>query len=357
MERVGVIARALEGGEDAALASQLQRRLVRLLLHEARHLLAQRQRVLGVVRDAQLEERVVPAHHTEADLARQLRRLVYVRHRIAVHVDHVVQEARAVRDYRGQALPVEARVLAVRPGGRPSGRLHEPRQVKRPQVARFVRQKRLLSAVVDVQPVRVEGVDSGYLHIEDVFFAIGRDRSNGGDETLAVEPSSVMAETEIEPRPLGTVLEADEFSVAAEILAGDHKFVLGLVRVQAGAATTIRHEPFSRCAPVLVEAAGDAEAEEHALDGLKHWEVALRQANADALELRSLDRAVAVEEAADEATIEGGRLPLDVRGDCLASGRGAERHSELADSAQNKVPGWPPRAPLPPLETFPPPQP
>src|SRR3990172_8367731 len=86
------------------------------------------------------EARVVPAHGSQPDLPRLLRRLVDLLDRIAVHVDDVVEEAGAGGDHAGEPLPVEARLVAVR--------LHELRQVQRAEVAGLVRQQRLLAARV-----------------------------------------------------------------------------------------------------------------------------------------------------------------------------------------------------------------
>ena len=80
----------------------------------------------------------MPAHHAEADLARELRRLVDLFDRVAVHVDHVVEEAHAVRDDSRESLPVEAWLVAF------AG--DEAAEVERAEVAGLVWKQRLLSA-------------------------------------------------------------------------------------------------------------------------------------------------------------------------------------------------------------------
>ena len=136
----GVVARAFPGAEDAALAGEVEGGVVGLRLQEAHHLFAEGERFVGVVGDAQLHEGVVPAHDAEADLARGLGGAVDLFDGVAVHVDDVVEEADALGDDLGEALPVEASVVAVGP--------HEAGEVERAEVAGLVGEERLFAAGV-----------------------------------------------------------------------------------------------------------------------------------------------------------------------------------------------------------------
>jgi hypothetical protein len=113
---------------------------VRLVVHHLHHLLAEGAALGRVVGDAELVERVGEAHHAQPDAARGLRHVVDLRQRVAVDLDHVVEEARGAVDDRAVFLPVEARVGAVA--------LDQHAQVDRAQVAGVEGVQRLLAAGV-----------------------------------------------------------------------------------------------------------------------------------------------------------------------------------------------------------------
>src|SRR5207253_1448240 len=79
------------------------------------------------------------AHAPEADAAVRLHHLVDLVERVRVHLDHVVEEPDGEPDHPVHLLPVDRPLTALAPAG-------ELRHVERAEIARLVRQERLLTA-------------------------------------------------------------------------------------------------------------------------------------------------------------------------------------------------------------------
>ena len=117
-----------------------------------------------------------------------------------VDLHHVVEHPGEDGDRLAEALPVEA-------GHRGERLVHEAGQVHRPEEARAVGGQRLLAAVVDVEAVRVEGVDPGHRDVEHLGLSRGLDRPHGGREAFAVEGAAEPAKRAREPSRLVGVVE------------------------------------------------------------------------------------------------------------------------------------------------------
>ena len=119
-----------------------------------------------------------------------------------------------------------------------------------------------------------------------------------------------------------------------DVLAADDEFVVGPDTVLAQTAATVGEAFLAFGSPVPVQARGDAQAQEHALNLDQELLVALRQAHADALALIALHAAIGVEEAAKEADVEGGGCAMHGSRDRLASGPEAEVARQMPERAE-----------------------
>src|SRR5579875_1391969 len=145
--------------EDAAFLGQRLRGGVGVPLDEAHNLLGEGNRLLRVVGDAQLHAGVGEAHHAQTDAPDAARDVLDLRQRVAVHVDHVVEEANVRWDLARQPIVIEDVPRALAAG--------EVGEVDRAEVARVVRVKRLLAAWVRAfdrakagHRIRIAGVDA-----------------------------------------------------------------------------------------------------------------------------------------------------------------------------------------------------
>src|SRR6185437_14731903 len=115
-----------------------------------------------------------------------------------------------------------------------------------------------------------------------------------------------------EPRRFLAVRESDGFGEDADIVVGDRQLVVGVAVVKLHATLAVGQKAWPRRPALAIDCRGNAEAQQHPLCGFKAREVALRQADARALLLRSEHGPVGIEEAAQEAAIEVARLLLDL---------------------------------------------
>ena len=221
--------------------------------------------------------------HAVAPLVGDLAALLLERQPVDLH--HVVEHSGEDGDRLAEALPVEAGVLGER-------LVHEAGQVHRSEEARAVGRQRLLAAVVDVEPVRVEGVDPGNRYVEDLGLSRGLDRPYGGREALAVEGAAVLAKRDPEPARLVGVVEPDHPVESWKVLAGDDELVLCANPVFARAAPAVGQTPDARLPAIAVEPRDDPGAKEHPLHLDEQPLVALRETNAHALSLIALHAAV-----------------------------------------------------------------
>ena len=79
-----------------------------------------------------------------------------------------------------------------------------------------------------MEAVGIERVDAGNLHVEHVGLAVGLDRRDLGDETLAVGRAAISGAMAARRAPLLGVGEADPRREHGDIVAGDDQFVIGL---------------------------------------------------------------------------------------------------------------------------------
>ena len=165
-----VDARARQFGKRPALLGQLRPSASCAARDECSAMTRSRQRsgVLAVVGDAELEEQVGPAHDAEADAA------------VGLHASR-----RSVSSGYGFTSITSSRKRTRRPDlvleldpvdplrrlGRSSG--DECRQVDRAEVARLVRQERLLTALVDDEPIRDHRVALGLSEVVDLRTPLG----------------------------------------------------------------------------------------------------------------------------------------------------------------------------------------
>ena len=132
-------------GEGAPVPREVLRRLPGLVPDEAHEGAGEGEAPLRVVRHAQAEEHVRPAHHAQPDLPVALHDLLDLGLRVGVHVDDIVEEAHCQRGGVGQGLPADP-ALGRRGRAQGAGRLHEVREVDRPEVAGLPGEQSLLSA-------------------------------------------------------------------------------------------------------------------------------------------------------------------------------------------------------------------
>ena len=131
---LGLPGAADEVREDAALAGQLLRSPLGFFVDEAHDLMRQGDAFGRVVRDAQLDQQVGPAHDAQPDLAVALGHLLDLGQGVAVHIDDVVEEVHGRPRDPPQLVPIDLAVLQ-----------HEG-QVDGTEVATLVRKERLFTA-------------------------------------------------------------------------------------------------------------------------------------------------------------------------------------------------------------------
>ena len=106
---------------------------------EAHQLVRQLHRLVGIIRDAQIQQHIRPPHDAQADFPGLLGGEIDLRQGVLVGVDDIVQEMDRSADGVRQLIPVDG-VSAV------PALLNHLHQVDGPQVAAFIGQKRLLAA-------------------------------------------------------------------------------------------------------------------------------------------------------------------------------------------------------------------
>src|ERR687885_1722701 len=117
-------------GHDPPLLGQSPALLPSLVVDELHHLLSEGETLLGVVGDAELDQQVGEAHDAEAYAAVPAAHLVYLRQRVVVHLDNVVEKADRGVDRLAQVVPVYVAGFAILPV--------EALQVDASEVARVV---------------------------------------------------------------------------------------------------------------------------------------------------------------------------------------------------------------------------
>src|SRR5262249_25585301 len=134
---------ALPLGEGAALLGDVLGGDLALLVDEPHHLAAQRGRLGRVVRDAEPDQHIGPAHHAQPDPADTLRERGDLRQRVVVGIDHIVEEARALVRHLAQSVPVDLALLG-----------YELAEVDRAEVTYVVCEERLFAALPCDQTVK-----------------------------------------------------------------------------------------------------------------------------------------------------------------------------------------------------------
>ena len=170
-------------------------------------------------------------------------------------------------------------------------------------------------------------------HIVNRLDAGRLDRLDRGGEALAVQAAAVGSQQVFESLGLGVVLEADALGEHRQVVAGNHQFVRGLLRVVALPTTAIGQQCQTGRPAVAVDRRQHAQPQQQALGRFEQRCIGLRQAHADAFVLAALHRTVGVEQAAQQAAAEIGRASFDRRRDGLAAWRHAERQRQPAQGA------------------------
>ena len=145
---------------------------------------------------------------------------------------------------------------------------NHPRQVQRTQIARFVRQQRLFTTVVDVEPVCVESVYSGNRHVEHVLIAVGGYFLHRGREAFPVQFAFVIAQEPGEFLLLVTVRKPDQAGKPRDVIAGYDQLVLAPRRIGSQATAPVRQHPMAEGPPFPVDARCNPQPQQHPLQPL-----------------------------------------------------------------------------------------
>ena len=113
--------------KDAALGRQSLRFDLGFFIHELLNPAAERDALIRVVRDAELDEEIGQPHDAEADSADALSQVGDLGQRILVGVDHVLEEMGSEVDHRAERVPVDRPIA------------HEDAEIDRAEVADVVR--------------------------------------------------------------------------------------------------------------------------------------------------------------------------------------------------------------------------
>jgi hypothetical protein len=253
-----------------------------------------------VIAQAQHRQRVPHAGkaHTNAALGHGL--VALLRQRPEGHVQHVVERPYLQRHGLGKGLEIERGHTAE------TERVADKTgQDDGTQVAAAVGGQRLFAAVVNHQPIRVEGMDVGHRDVIDIFHTRSLQRLHGGREALAVESAAIARQPLLQPRSLVGIAKAHALGKLPEVVAADDQLML-----RAGGVILYPAPPVGqlarRCRPALSVQRGDhAHAQQHALDGAQQFGVALREPHAEPFVLRALDGSVRIEQPAEQSLREG----------------------------------------------------
>ena len=211
-------------------------------------------RARTAVAHAAEDERVGQPGDAEPDAPLGVRLVALLGKREVGHLGHVVHHAHGDRHQALELAHVEGRL-------RLEGIAHEGGQVDRAQEAGAIGRERLLSAVVHVEAVGVEGVRSGYLNVENLRLAVRRQCFDLRDESLAIELPPIGGEERSEAARLLGVREADDLGEVRHVVAADDELVVRLAPVRLMAAAAIRQMPPAFGPALPVEPRDDAEAQ------------------------------------------------------------------------------------------------
>ena len=314
----------VEQRERPALAGQLDRRVVGRVAQRGADLAGHRACVFGVVTQVEHHQRVAQPGETQAHPALVARFLLLLRQRPDRDVEHVVEHARGDRGGLGESGMVETCVGIERVA-------HKPGQVERAEAAAAVSGQRLLTAVVDDDSVGVEGVDLAHRDVVDRLHTIFHQGVDGGSEALAVQGPPVGGQREGQASGLLLVLETDALCVHQQVLAADHQFVDRPGGVVPMATAAVGHPLDAADVAFPVDRRCDAHAQQHPLHRLQQGRAGLCQAHADALVLAALNRAVGIEQAAQQAGTEARGCLLHGRCDELPPGGHAQLEPPCRD--------------------------
>src|SRR5690606_33354814 len=171
-------------------------------------------------------------------------------------------------------------------------------------------------------------VDARHLDVVDVLDAIVVDAQDRRRVVLAVEAALEARERAVETSRLARVRESDQVAECEHVLAADHELVLRTDRIELRAAAEVRKHGLAGRAAIPVNAAHDAEPQQHPLRGLEQREIGLREPDRDALLLRPLHGAVRIEEAAKHSPAALARSTLDLGSDRLPARTHSHRFGE-----------------------------
>ncbi len=327
----GEVTRAVVEREAALFGRDVGRREIGQALDCAQPFAGQPHRLGRAIAHAAEDQRIGEASDAEADATLGLGFLVLLRQRETRDVDHVVEHAHRQRHQTFQRRHVQA-------GLRRERILDQGREIDRAQQAGPVGRQRLLTAVVDVEAIGVEGIDAGNFCIVDLGLAVRFDAIDLDDEPLSIELAPIAGQKAPKAQHLVSVSKADPLGEESDIVTGYRQFVLCRAIVQAQPALAVGHRTLSGRPPITIDRGGNAETKQHALDGLQQFQIILAEANADTLDLRALHRSIGIEQAAQQSAMEIRRRPFHCRCDGLVAWRKAQPGGKCLDGAERQAP-------------------
>src|SRR5579859_5615624 len=143
------------------------------------------------------------------------------------------------------------------------------------------------------------------------FFAISFYAFDRSDKALAIGRALITVKLAREPFALVGIGEANQLRELKQIVVGNHELMVGAALVLGIAAMSIRQTAHTGRAAIFIDAACNAQAQQHALCGLEERQVRLSQPHTDALGLSANHCAVGIEQPLQETAMEGAGGLLD----------------------------------------------
>ena len=287
----------VEQRERGFLGSQLSRCGVGLVAHDLCDLRAHRARCLGVIAQAEHNQRIAEAGEAQTNAALVHRFDVLLRQRPLGDLEHVVEHAdRRPYDF-AEGFEIEARLGGERVG-------HEAGQVDAAEAAAAVRGKRLFAAIVNIEAIGIESVHVRDADVKYFFFVVAFDAFDCRSESFPIEPALVRIKKEPQPSGFFCMAKSDRVFEALQICRADDQLMDRLCRVPRDAAFSVRQQFPTGGLSIPIDRRGDAESQQHALNANEILEIDLCKTYADPFGLSTLHRPVGIKETTQEASVE-----------------------------------------------------